>query len=94
MNAILLTMLINTLPVDKAAHFGIGGTVQAMCTALTNAAIKDKTTSNIACFTAVTALSIGKEIIDPYNGGQRDKNDALAGILGGLAVGLTIQIGF
>lgn len=72
----------HALATDKFAHFGVAATAHTGCTTVGKFVTKSKWGSEIACFAAVNAAGVIKEMTDPYRGGTRDKTDIYANLAG------------
>lgn len=79
-----LFLILTSIPVDKAAHFGVSYALTHSCYSFTRNVVKaGKNTSLLACAVATTAVGVAREAY-----GNKDKNDMYANIYGiGAAVG-------
>lgn len=84
----------NSLPTDKAAHFGIAAAAQTSCSALGKTITRSKIGAGIACFLAINTAGAVKEATDPYRGGSRDKNDIYANLAGSGLSFLAVSFAF
>lgn len=79
---------------DKALHFGVAASAQTGCAVFGRSVVKNKWTSNIACFMAINALGVFKEITDPSRGGEADEADIYANLAGSGLSFLSVSIAF
>lgn len=78
MLSILLFSLIQTIPVDKAAHFGVSASINLACVQTMKHAIDSKAASIVLCSAGTLLIGAGKELSDP----KFDRQDLLADALG------------
>lgn len=88
LTSLALFSLISAPPIDKVAHMGVSYVMTHTCqVVLKRTTSMSKTASTVVCAASTLAVGAVKEIVDPYNGGQRDAADMIANTVGvGLAV--------
>lgn len=79
-----LFLALTSVPVDKAAHFGVSYALTHSCYSFTRNVLKaSKNTSLLACTFTTTAVGVAREMH-----GNKDKNDMYANVYGmGAAIG-------